>query len=112
MQPCCGRWPLADLDAAADKEARGAILVIAGSRELAGAALLAATASLRAGAGKLVVATAARVAPGLALAMPEARVVALPETRGRWPGGGAAPTAWSRSSSGPTPLLVGPGPGR
>jgi len=75
------RWRLVDFDAAADKEARGAILIIAGSRELAGAALLAAVGSLRAGAGKLVVATAASVAPGLALALPEARVVALPETR-------------------------------
>ena len=75
------RWRLVDFDAAADKEARGAILIIAGSRELAGAALLAAVGSLRAGAGKLVVATAGSVAPGLALALPEARVVALPETR-------------------------------
>jgi len=75
------RWQLAGVEAAADKEARGVILVIAGSRELAGAARLAATACLRAGAGKLVVATAASIAPGLALVLPEARVVALPETR-------------------------------
>jgi len=102
------RWPLAALDAAADKEARGAILVIAGSRELAGAALLAATASLRAGAGKLVVATAAGVAPGLALAMPEARVVALTETRA----GGLAVSGVDRVEplvERADALLVGPG---
>ena len=47
----------------ADKETRGAMLVIAGSAETPGAAALAATAALRAGAGKLTVATAARSPP-------------------------------------------------
>jgi len=74
------RWPLPPLSDEADKEDRGRIVVIAGSREMPGAALLAATAALRVGAGKLCIATAASVAPGLALAMPEARVIALPET--------------------------------
>ena len=73
-------WPLPEISADADKEERGAILVVAGSREIPGAALLAATAALRAGAGKLVMATAASVAGGVALLMPEARVIALPET--------------------------------
>ncbi|MFC5500404.1 NAD(P)H-hydrate dehydratase [Caenimonas terrae] len=73
-------WPLPEIADDADKEERGAILVVAGSREIPGAALLAATAALRAGAGKLVIATAASVASGMALAMPEARVIALPET--------------------------------
>jgi hydroxyethylthiazole kinase-like uncharacterized protein yjeF len=54
--------------------------VIAGSREMPGAAVLAGTAALRAGAGKLVVATGAAAAATVALALPEARVVALPET--------------------------------
>ena len=64
----------------ADKEARGQVLVIAGSREIPGAALLAATGALRAGAGKLAVATAASVAIPLAMALPEARVIGLEET--------------------------------
>ena len=76
------RWPLPDPGADADKEARGRVLVIAGSRELPGAALLAATAALRTGAGKLAIGAPASIAQGLALAMPESRVVALPETRG------------------------------
>jgi ADP-dependent NAD(P)H-hydrate dehydratase len=73
------RWPLPVLADDADKEVRGRVLVIAGSREIPGAALLAATAALRAGAGKLVIATAQSIAPPLALAVPEARVLALPE---------------------------------
>lgn len=73
-------WPLPTVSHEADKEDRGRILVVAGSREIAGAAVLAATAALRAGAGKLVIATAGSTAPGMALSMPEARVIALPET--------------------------------
>ncbi|MDQ3058884.1 MAG: NAD(P)H-hydrate dehydratase [Pseudomonadota bacterium] len=73
-------WPLPAADDGADKEDRGQVLVVAGSREIPGAAMLAATAALRAGAGKLTIATAHSVAPGLALAMPEARVIALPES--------------------------------
>lgn len=46
-----------------------------------GAVLLAATAALRAGAGKLTVAVPKCVAQGLALAMPEARVIPMAETR-------------------------------
>lgn len=73
-------WPLPALDDDADKEVRGQVLVIAGSREIPGAAVLAATAALRAGAGKLVIATGESVAAQMAFAMPEARVIALPET--------------------------------
>ena len=78
------RWPLPPLAGDADKEVRGRVVVIAGSREMPGAAVLAATAALRAGAGKLVIATARSVAAQMAFSMPEARVIALPET----PGGG------------------------
>jgi hydroxyethylthiazole kinase-like uncharacterized protein yjeF len=74
------RWPLPPLSQDADKEARGRIVVIAGSREIPGAAVLAATAALRVGAGKLVIATGRSVAEPMAFAMPEARVIALPET--------------------------------
>lgn len=77
-------WPLPQPDPEGDKEARGRALVIAGSAEVPGAALLAGTAALRAGAGRLTIATGARIAPGVALALPEARVIALPES----PGGG------------------------
>lgn len=79
-------WPLPAADARADKEDRGHVLVVAGSREIPGAAILAATAALRAGAGKLTMAAPASIAMGLALALPESRVIALPET----PGGGLA----------------------
>ncbi|MGG5820439.1 NAD(P)H-hydrate dehydratase [Falsiroseomonas sp. HW251] len=65
-----------------DKDARGAVLVIAGSVEVPGAALLAGLAALRAGAGKLQIATCRSVAPGLAVAVPEARVTGLEETTG------------------------------
>ncbi len=76
------RWPLPDPGNEADKEVRGHVLVVAGSHEIPGAALLAATAALRAGAGKLTIAAPERIALGLALAIPEARVIALKETRG------------------------------
>lgn len=62
-----------------DKEAKGRILVIAGSREVPGAALLTATAAMRAGAGKLRIATVASIAVAVGAAMPEAMVVGLPE---------------------------------
>jgi hydroxyethylthiazole kinase-like uncharacterized protein yjeF len=45
-----------------------------------GAILLSALAAMRAGAGKLCIATAARVSHLVAQAVPEARVIALPET--------------------------------
>ncbi len=70
-----------------DKDERGRVLVIAGSPEVPGAALLAGVAALRAGAGKLQIATAASIAPHLGLAVPEALVVALPES----PEGGIGP---------------------
>lgn len=76
------QWPLPPLDDGADKEARGRIVVLAGSREIPGAAVLAATAALRVGAGKLVIATGRSVAGPMAFALPEARVIALPETAG------------------------------
>lgn len=73
-------WPLPMPDDDGDKEQRGRVLVVAGSAQMPGAAVLAAVAALRAGAGKLTIATAASVAAGVALAVPEARVLPLPET--------------------------------
>jgi hydroxyethylthiazole kinase-like uncharacterized protein yjeF len=74
------QWPLPMPSSDGDKEQRGRILVIGGSREMPGAVILAAGAALRAGAGKLTIATGASVAQLVALAMPESRVIGLPET--------------------------------
>ena len=57
------------------------MLVVGGSVEVPGAALLAAIAALRAGAGKLQIATCRSIATQLGLAVPEALVLGLPETR-------------------------------
>jgi ADP-dependent NAD(P)H-hydrate dehydratase len=73
-------WPLPQPGGGADKEERGSLLIVAGSAETPGAAALAAIAALRAGAGKLAIASADSAALGLALAVPEARVIAIAET--------------------------------
>ncbi|SNS15538.1 yjeF C-terminal region, hydroxyethylthiazole kinase-related [Noviherbaspirillum humi] len=73
-------WPLPMPAMEGDKEERGRALIVAGSREMPGAALLAVNAALRAGAGKVTLATGESIALHLAIALPEARVVALPET--------------------------------
>lgn len=101
-------WPLPAPEADGDKESRGRVLVIAGSREMPGAAVLAATAALRAGAGKLVVATPQSVATLVAAALPEARVIALPETRRGGPREGAADLLVDCASASGS-VLVGPG---
>lgn len=67
--------------AAGGKDERGRVLVVAGSIEVPGAALLAGTAALRSGAGKLQIATAGSVAVHVAMAIPEAMVIGLAETR-------------------------------
>ena len=64
-----------------DKYSRGTLLVIAGTKEIPGAAMISADAAMRAGAGKITIATVASIAPQLATAVPEARVVAMPEAR-------------------------------
>ena len=76
------RRPLPQPDEGGTKEGRGRVLIFAGSAEMPGAAMLAGVSALRAGAGKLQIATAASVAPLVAVAVPEARVFALPQTRG------------------------------
>ena len=100
--------PLPDPGGDGDKETRGRVLVIAGSVEVPGAALLAGTAALRAGAGKLQIATCRSVAPHLGLAVPEARVIGLPET----PAGGIAPEAAEQLAEAAErcdAVLLGPG---
>ena len=72
--------PLPDVEDGDDKEQRGRVLVVGGSSETPGAVLLAGVAALRAGAGKLQLATASAAAIGVGLQVPEARVIALPET--------------------------------
>jgi hydroxyethylthiazole kinase-like uncharacterized protein yjeF len=69
------------LPANSHKEARGTVLVVGGSRAVPGAVLLAGVAALRAGAGRLQLGVARAVAVALGVACPEARVIALPETR-------------------------------
>lgn len=71
-------WPLPDPDG--DKSSRGTVLVVGGARATPGAVLLAGTAAMRAGAGKLQLATVEGVTGPLGIAVPEAMVVALPET--------------------------------
>lgn len=74
--------------ASGDKDARGSLLIIAGSREVAGAALLTAMGAMRAGAGRLQIVTVESAAPGLSISMPEAMVTGLAEGRD----GGFAPS--------------------
>ncbi len=101
-------WPLPIPSSDGDKEDRGHILVIGGSREMPGAIILAATAALRAGAGKLTVATGASVAQLVASALPESRVIGLPETEE----GGILPSCadlFDPLARKVTAVLIGPG---
>lgn len=92
----------------ASKHDRGQVLVIGGGREAPGAVLLAGLAALRVGAGKLQIMTAASAAPGLAIAVPEARVIGLPETDGgELDASGAARVA--EQAVGADAVLIGPG---
>ena len=84
------------------------MLVIGGSTEIAGAVVLAATAALRAGAGKMQIGTCRSLAPHVSMAVPEARVFGLPETRA----GGIAANGLERIEeqlAGAQAVLVGPG---
>ena len=81
--------PLPDHEDDVDKDARGCVLAVGGSLEVPGGILLASVAALRAGAGKLQIGTCRTLAPTLGLMVPEALVVALPET----PAGGIDPSA-------------------
>jgi hydroxyethylthiazole kinase-like uncharacterized protein yjeF len=73
-----------------------------------GAIILAATAALRAGAGKLRICTGRSIAQLVAAAVPEARVISLPETRA----GGISASAASQiieNVEGAQSVLIGPG---
>ncbi len=75
------RLRLPQPEAGGDKEERGRVLVVGGGPETPGAVILAGLAALRAGAGKLQLATGRSHAATLAASFPEARVIALPESR-------------------------------
>lgn len=99
-------WPLPGAAQGGDKEQRGRVLVVGGRRDLVGAVRLAGEAALRAGAGKLQLAVASGAAAALAVAVPEARVLALPESRGgEVGGGGGLPALAARTDA----LVLGPG---
>lgn len=70
-------WPLPD--PRGDKLSRGTVLVVGGARFTPGAVLLAGVAALRAGAGRLQLAVEASTAPALSIAVPEAKVIGLPD---------------------------------
>ena len=72
------------------------------------AAALTGTAALRAGAGKLVIATPQSAAQAVALAVPEARVIALPESSDGGPTFYALPLLQPLSAA-TAALVVGPG---
>src|SRR4051794_4497712 len=70
-------WPLPD--PRGGKESRGTVLVVGGARFTPGAVLLAGVAALRAGAGRLQLAVNESTAAALSIAVPEAKVVGLPD---------------------------------
>ncbi len=102
------RMPLPQPDAGGDKEARGRVLVVGGAPEMPGAVVLAANAALRAGAGKLQIATCRSIAPFVALAVPEALVLALPETKRGGIALGAAARLLEYANKADA-VLIGPG---
>ena len=102
------KWPLPRAHPTAGKEGRGDVLVVGGSAEIPGAVLLAAVGALRAGAGRLQIATAKSVASHLAVAVPEARVIGLPQTRAGELASGEH-RLLGREVAAADALLVGPG---
>lgn len=101
-------WPLPQPDEAGDKEDRGRVLVIGGASIMPGAVILAATAALRAGAGKLQIGTAASIHQAVGVAVPEALVFPLAETKDA----GISPASVNeivRKAQRTNALLIGPG---
>jgi ADP-dependent NAD(P)H-hydrate dehydratase len=95
-------------DEGGDKEERGRVLVVGGASEMPGAIILAAVATLRAGAGKVRICAGRSIAPLVAAAVPEARVISLPETKA---GGISASAASKIAENGrdAQAVLIGPG---
>lgn len=71
-------WPLPELGSS--KYDRGSLLVVGGSAATPGAVMLAGLAALRVGGGRLTLAVGGSVAGHVATAVPEAGVVALPQS--------------------------------
>ena len=103
------RIPLPTPDERGDKDARGRVLAVGGSAQTPGAILLAGVAALRAGAGKLQLATVRSASAALGVAVPEALVAALPETRGGEIAGDGAGRALAGRVAQVDALLLGPG---
>lgn len=101
-------WPLPMPGAHGDKDTRGRVLIVGGASQMPGAVMLAAEAALRAGAGKLQIATCASIAPWVATAVPEARVIALPE-RASGAFDAAALPVLEELGAGADAIVVGPG---
>ncbi len=91
-----------------DKEARGRVLVVGGGASTPGAVILSGESALRVGAGKLRLVTAATVAPSVGAALPEARVVGLPQTPSGDVDAAAADTVLELAD-GCAAVLLGPG---
>lgn len=102
------RWPLPRASGDGDKQERGVALIIGGASEVPGALILSGIAALRAGAGKLQLAGPRSICVTLGVAVPEARVIPLPENSAgnfdRQAGHRAAEHA-----QGADAFLVGPG---
>ncbi len=99
-------WPLPP--GGGGKNERGTVVVVAGSPQVPGAAVLAGTAALRAGAGKLQIGTCRSVATHIAVAVPEALVFALDETRAGALEPRASDTIVERGNAADA-VLLGPG---
>ncbi|WP_460447545.1 NAD(P)H-hydrate dehydratase, partial [Angustibacter aerolatus] len=97
-------WPM---PRAGQKDARGRVLVVAGSDRTPGAAVLAAEAALRSGAGKVQVVTVASVAAAMSVAVPEALVAGVPARDGRLPA--SAADVVLELAEGCSTVLLGPG---
>ena len=102
------QWPLPMPDSDGDKEARGRVLIIGGSVEIPGSVLLAANAAFRAGAGKVTIATGRSIALTVAMAVPETRVIGLPETATGGLDPDSADTIRSAAARADA-ILIGPG---
>jgi len=102
------QWPLPKVDPKLGKEGRGDVLVVGGSSEIPGAVILAAVGALRAGAGRLQIATARSVSGLVAVSVPEARVIALGESRSGELAKGAH-TVLGKEIEDADAILVGPG---
>jgi ADP-dependent NAD(P)H-hydrate dehydratase len=101
-------WPLPEPSDDGGKHERGTVLVVGGADSTPGGVLLAGLAALRVGAGKLKVATVHSTAVALAVALPEARVVALPALEGGSLGGSCADQVCSLAERADA-VVLGPG---